>query len=233
MLELRGVDVSIGAVSILRGVELDVGAGQFVGLIGRNGAGKTTLLRTLAGLQTPTTGAVTRNGRVAYVPQEPGALFQATTVRGEVAATLSLLRRHDDDAIDAWLDRLDLTGVAARHPRALSGGQRQRLAVAAVAVGAAPVLCLDEPTRGMDAPSQAALERAVAEHAESGGAVVIATHDVELAARVAHRVVVLGDGDVVADGDARTVLSGSLFAPQVLRTLPPYLTVDDVRAAIP
>ena len=90
------------------------------------------------------------------------------------------------------------------------------------------MLLLDEPTRGIDAASRAALEPAMRDHAAAGGAVVLATHDVELAARRVTRVVVLGDGEVVADGPARDVLAGSLFAPQVLRVLPPFLTVDEV-----
>ena len=135
--------------------------------------------------------------------------------------------KRDDARADAWLQRLALTAFAAHHPRELSGGQRQRLAIAVVAVGGAPVLLLDEPTRGMDAPSRNALEAAIMEHAAAGGTVVVATHDVELAARVATRVIVLGDGEVVADGEARSVLAGSLFAPQVLRVLPPLLTVAE------
>jgi energy-coupling factor transport system ATP-binding protein len=94
------------------------------------------------------------------------------------------------------------------------------------------VLLLDEPTRGMDARSAIALEHAISSHAARGGAVVLATHDVELAALVATRAVVLGDGDVVADGPARDVLAGSLFAPQVLRVAPPFLTVAEVAAAL-
>ena len=81
----------------------------------------------------------------------------------------------------------------------------------------------------MDAASRHALERAIARHAADGGAVVLATHDVELAARCATRAIVLGDGEVVADGPARDVLAGSLFAPQVLRVLPPFLTVEEGR----
>src|SRR5262249_7616775 len=134
----------------------------------------------------------------------------------------------DDDAVTHWLDALHLDGLANRHPRSLSGGERQRVAIAAVAVGGAGLLLLDEPTRGIDAQSRAALEHALRAHAGSGGAVVLATHDVELAARCATRAVVLGDGDVVAEGDARQVLAGSLFAPQVLRVLPPFLTVEEV-----
>ena len=202
--------------------------GEIVALLGRNGSGKSTLLRTLAGLQRSHAGAVNAASRVAYVPQDPSSLFSASTVRNEVVETLRLLnRRHDLASADAWLERLSLTELGHRHPRSLSGGERQRLAIAVVAVGGAPVLLLDEPTRGMDAPSRSALERAIVEHSAAGGVTVLATHDVELAARVAHRVIVIGDGAIVADGDARTVLAGSLFAPQVLRVLPPLLTVQE------
>jgi energy-coupling factor transport system ATP-binding protein len=169
---------------------------------------------------------------VAYVPQDPNALLFSPTVRRELAETLRLVGQRDHGGIDHWLAALGLGALAARHPRSLSAGERQRVAIAAVAIGDAPVLLLDEPTRGIDAPSRAALERAVTSHAAAGGAVVLATHDVELAARCATRVVVLGGGEVVADGPGRDVLSGSLFAPQVLRALPPFLTVAEVASAL-
>src|SRR5207302_3220096 len=205
---------------------------EVVVVLGRNGAGKTTLLRALAGLVAPGRGRVTATASVAYVPQDPNALLFPPTVRAELAETLRLLARPPGDVVDRWLAALGLEALAARHPRSLAGGERQRVAVAAVAVGGAEVLLLDEPTRGMDAPSRAALEHAVREHAAAGGAVVLATHDVELAARIASHAVVLGDGEIVADGDARTVLAGSLFAPQVLRVLPPFLTVEEVDAEL-
>ena len=227
----RGLRVEIGRREVLHGVDLDVASGDVVALLGRNGAGKTTLLRTLAGLASPVSGTIEGSARTAYVPQDPGTLLFAPTVREEVAETLRLLgAAREEGAIECWLESLGLGPVADRHPRSLSGGERQRVAIAAVAVGGAEVLLLDEPTRGMDATSRAALELAVRSHAERGGAVVLATHDVELAARCASRVTVLGDGEVVADGDARQVLEGSLFAPQVLRVLPPFLTVEEVEA---
>jgi energy-coupling factor transport system ATP-binding protein len=228
----EGVAVRLGGRTVLHGVDLEVRAGEVVALLGRNGSGKTTLLRGLAGLASPSAGRVRRSAAVAYVPQDPGSLLFAATVRAELEETRRLLGRPDPAAVERWLDALGLHAVADRHPRRLSGGERQRVAVAAVAVGGAEVLLLDEPTRGMDAPSRAALERAARAHAAAGGAVVVATHDVELAARVATRAVVLGDGDVVAAGPARDVLSGSLFAPQVLRVLPPFLTVEEVEAAL-
>jgi energy-coupling factor transport system ATP-binding protein len=228
LLSARGLRVELGGREVLHGIDLDVRAGDVVALFGRNGSGKSTLLRALAGLVPLAAGRVDARKRAAYVPQNPNVLLFAPTVRAELEETLRLLGRPDARAVDGWLDALGLAPVAGRHPRSLSGGERQRVAIAAVAVGGAPALLLDEPTRGIDAPSRDALEGAVRRHAAHGGAVVLATHDVELAARCATHAVVLGDGDVVADGDARRVLAGSLFAPQVLRVLPPLLTVDEV-----
>ncbi len=227
-----GVTVSHGHRTVLKPTDLTIRQGEIIAVLGRNGSGKTTLLRALADADLPTAGAVERHIPVAYVPQEPDSLLFSTTVRGEVEATLGLLGRKDPAAVDRWLRTLRLEELADRHPRSLSVGQRQRVAIAAVAVGDAPVLVLDEPTRGIDATSRHALEDTLRHHAAGGGAVVLATHDIELAARVATTVLVLGDGDVVAHGDARSVLAGSLFAPQVLRVLPPLLTVDEVEAAL-
>jgi energy-coupling factor transport system ATP-binding protein len=228
LLHARDLRVALGGRAVVRGVDLELRAGDVIALFGRNGAGKTTLLRALAGLTAPSAGAVESQARVAYVPQNPNTMLFSSSVRRELVETQRLLGKTDAAAVDRWLDALHLTELADAHPRSLSGGQRQRVAIAAVAVGGAPVLLLDEPTRGMDAPSRAALEHAVREHAAGGGAVALATHDVELAARIASHAVVLGDGEIVADGDARTVLAGSLFAPQVLRVLPPFLTVEEV-----
>jgi energy-coupling factor transporter ATP-binding protein EcfA2 len=230
----RGLHVVLGRREVLAGIDVEVAQGEVVALLGRNGAGKTTLLRTLAGLLAPERGTVERVGgaTVAYVPQDPNSLLLAPTAARELAETLHLLGLPDRGHVAEWLDRLGLGGAAERHPRALSAGERQRLAVAAVGVGGADVLLLDEPTRGMDAPSRAARELAARRHAAGGGAVVLATHDVELAARCATRAVVLGDGDVIADGPAREVLAGSLFAPQVLRVLPPFLTVEEVAEVV-
>jgi energy-coupling factor transport system ATP-binding protein len=232
LVRAEGLIVELGGRVVLDGIDAHVDAGEVVALLGRNGAGKTTLLRAFAGLTDATRGNITTPGRVAYVPQDPNTLLFSPTVRREVGETLRLLGRPDAGAVDAWLDRLAITHLSERHPRSLAGGERQRVAIAAVAVGGADVLLLDEPTRGMDASSRAALERAVGDHAGGGGAVVLATHDVELAARCASRVIVLGDGDVVADGPTRHVLSGSLFAPQIQRVYPLFLTVEEFEAAM-
>ncbi len=226
------IAVDLRRQHILRDVDFLVAEGEVIALLGRNGAGKTTLLRALAGLIPIASGAVVlpESRRVAYVPQDPNALLLGPTVRADVEMTRRFLDRRDDGAADRWLGAVGLDALADRHPRDLSAGERQRLAVAAVGVGDPDVLLLDEPTRGMDAPSKRVLETMLRARSADGGGAVIATHDVELAARVAARVVVLGDGEVVAEGKARDVLSGSLFAPQVLRVLPPFLTVEEVEA---
>jgi energy-coupling factor transport system ATP-binding protein len=198
----RDLRLAHGRRPVLDRVDVEVGQGEVVALLGRNGSGKTTLLRALGHLHDPERGEISRAGSVAYVPQDPNTLLFATTVRDELAQTLRLRHLADDGRVDSWLARFDLAAVDDRHPRSLSSGQRQRVAIAAVAIGGADVLLLDEPTRGMDASSRHALEGAIDEHAREGGAVVLATHDVELAARSATSVVVLGGGEVVAAGDA-------------------------------
>ncbi|KAA0236543.1 MAG: ATP-binding cassette domain-containing protein [Actinobacteria bacterium] len=227
----EGLDLRHGKVRVLSDVSFTAKEGEAIAVLGRNGSGKTTLLRTLAGLHRPQKGKVDCLRRASYVPQDPNTLLSAPTVRAELEQTQRLLGRVDHRAVDHWLDRLHLTHLAPRHPRSLSSGERQRVAIAAVAVGGAELLLLDEPTRGMDAESREALRSAITSHVASGGSVVLATHDVELAAGCATTVVVLGEGQIVAAGAGRTVLTGSLFAPQVLRVMPPFLTVDEVRAA--
>jgi energy-coupling factor transport system ATP-binding protein len=124
---------------------------------------------------------------------------------------------------------------ADRHPRDLSEGQRLALALALILAPAPALLLLDEPTRGLDYPSKDRLIKVLRELADDGHAVVVATHDVELAARVGDRAVVLADGQVIADGPARQVVCHSpIFAPQVGKVLAPdeWLTVEEVRRAL-
>ncbi len=234
LIEADALSFTPGERTTLLDFTLEVRRGETIALLGRNGAGKTTVLRLLAGLVEPGGGVRTAaRTSTVYLPQDPNLLLNAGSVRAEVAETRSLRGAPPDpDADIALLGRLGLVGLADRHPRSLSGGERQRVAIAAVAAAEADVMLLDEPTRGIDDPTRAALELLFEHQTARGGAVVMATHDVELAARVADRVVVLGDGEIVAEGPARTVLSGSLFAPQVLRVLPPMLTVAEVEAAL-
>jgi energy-coupling factor transport system ATP-binding protein len=191
----------------LRGIDLRVAPGERVALMGRNGAGKSTLLRLAAGLSEPTRGRVTVSGRVALLLQTPGDYL----VHERVA----------DDLEPAALEAAGLAALADRHPRDLSGGERQRLALAIVLGDEAPAaVCLDEPTRGMDRARKGDLASHLREVAATGTAVLVATHDCELAAALAERVVLLGDGEIVADGPAAEVLTGGwYFATETARIL--------------
>ena len=200
-----------GGPAILRDVSLTVAPGERVVLMGRNGAGKSTLLRHAAGLMTATRGTVRSSGRVAVLLQNPTDYLVHETVAAEAPA----------GALAAVV--LGGERFAARHPRDLSGGEKQRLALAVVLgdtadVQAVPaVICLDEPTRGMDRDHRHQLAELLA---ALGAAVIVATHDPEFAATFAQRVVLLADGAPIADGSAHEVLAGgSYFATVTARIL--------------
>ncbi|MGW2729290.1 ATP-binding cassette domain-containing protein [Streptomyces sp. NPDC001494] len=245
--EVRGLAVRRGPVTALRHVDLGVARGETVALMGRNGAGKSTLLGSLVGLVEPTAGSVRVGGalphrtparelvrRVGLVPQEPRDLLYADTVAAECAAA-------DRDAgaepgtCRTLVSEL-LPGITdGIHPRDLSEGQRLALALAVVLTARPPLLLLDEPTRGLDYAAKARLVAVLRALAAEGHAIVLATHDVELAAEIAHRVVLLADGEVIADGPtAEIVVSSPSFAPQVTKILAPqrWLTVSEVREAL-
>ncbi|GHE77647.1 putative ABC transporter ATP-binding protein [Streptomyces spiralis] len=245
--EARALAVRRGRVQALRHVHLTVAPGETIALMGRNGAGKSTLLGSLVGLVEPSGGQVRVGGavphrtpprdlvrRVGLVPQEPRDLLYADTVAAECAAA-------DRDAqaapgtCRALVSEL-LPGVAdATHPRDLSEGQRLALALAVVLTARPPLLLLDEPTRGLDYGAKARLVTVLRELAAAGHAIVLATHDVELAAELAHRVVLLAEGEVIADGPtAEVVVSSPSYAPQVTKILAPHrwLTVAQVREAL-
>ncbi len=243
----RRLVVSYGAVPAIRSVDLSLHRGDVVAVMGRNGAGKSSLLAAVTGLRRPTSGTVEVLGlqphsadpsrvvrAVGLVPQNPGDLLYASSVAAEC-------RDADHDAgVEPGTARAILADLAPdvpdeQHPRDLSEGQRLSLALAVVLAAAPPLLLLDEPTRGLDYNAKRRLVAILRELAGDGHGVVLATHDVELVAEVATRVVVLADGEIVADGPTRSVVTGSpAFAPQVAKILAPqpWLTVRDVVEAL-
>jgi energy-coupling factor transporter ATP-binding protein EcfA2 len=203
--------------AVLRGAGLALRAGQTVALLGRNGAGKSTLLRLAAGLIAPGRGRIEAAGEVALLVQNPGDYFLHESAIEELP---------DRVARDA-LAELGLGQLAGRDPRDLSGGERQRLALAIVLAGRGigggdppAVIALDEPTRGMGREQKVWLAGALRTLAGRGAAVIAATHDVEFAAELADRCVLLARGGVAGDGPAHEVLAGGLyFATEVARVL--------------
>ena len=190
--------------TVLRSVSFAISPGERVALMGRNGAGKSTLLRHAAGLLGPTRGRIERSGRVALLLQNPGDYLVHETVEREASSSA--------------LELVGLRGLDQRHPRDLAGGERQRLALAVVLdfpEGPPALVCLDEPTRGMDRRLKADLADTLK---AVGTAVLVATHDPEFAAAFAERVILLADGAPVADGTAHEVLTGgTYFATETAR----------------
>jgi energy-coupling factor transport system ATP-binding protein len=244
---VRTLVVSYGPVVALDGVDLTIMPGEVLALMGRNGSGKSTLLNTLSGMRRPTRGAVKVDGEdpqsfraaelvrhVGLVPQDPGLLLYGESVEAECLTADKVAGLPVGTTLQT-LDRV-LPGMPPdRHPRDLSEGQRLALALAIVVAPAPALLLLDEPTRGLDYPSKDRLIGVLRDLAADGHAIVLATHDVELAARVADRAVVLADGQIITDGPARQVVCHSpIFAPQVAKVLAPeeWLTVDEVRHAL-
>lgn len=242
----RGLRVARAGREVLAGVDLEIGGGELVALVGRNGSGKTTLLRSLLGLIRPLGGSRTIAGldpardaleriarSVAYVPQSPDVSLFNRTVRDEIAFTL----RARDAAGDARavVDAAGLGPYAEVDPRDLSAGERLRTAILAATAGNPSVVLLDEPTRGMDAAGKTWLARTLEDWRAEGKAVLLVTHDVELVARVATRVALLGGGRIVLDGPVREVLGESaLFSSQMNKVFGDrrILTLEDALGVV-
>ncbi len=238
----RGVVVRHGATVAVRDVDLTVQAGEVVAVMGRNGAGKSSLLWTLAGASPPSAGVVRVHGadvarlssaerrkRVGLVPQTAGDLLYLETVADECAQA-DAESGAPAESCAALVGQLLGAVDPGRHPRDLSAGQQLGLVLAIQLTAAPPVVLLDEPTRGLDYAAKHRLVCVLRELAAAGHVVVVASHDVELVAQAAHRVVLLADGEIVADGPTADVVSPSpTLAPQVAKVLgPPWLTVDQL-----
>jgi len=242
IINLQNLWFSYNGHEALRGVNLSVTRGEFVALMGRNGSGKTTLLKHVVGLLRPGRGKVelwdedARDKdtediarRVGYVPQNPGSLLFADTLRDELDFTRRSHGLTTGD-YDDLLSSLSLEDHADSYPRDLSGGERQRAAMAAILVADPDVILLDEPTRGLDYYQKRGLAHFLSTKQQEGKAIIMSTHDVELVAQSADRVVIMGDGQIVVDGPARKVMSKSMvFSSQISKLFHDerFLTVDD------
>ena len=245
-LHLAALSATLDGHEVLHNVGFDVAAGEIVAVMGRNGAGKTTLMRAIMGLL-PYRGSVVVDGTalealpteerarmIGYVPQDPRALLFQPTVAQELRWTLQQHTTHaiapDDPRILAVLETLGLSALHARYPRDLSSGEQQRVALAAILVVQPRIVLLDEPTRGMDYVNKAKLGANLRTLQAAGHIIVLVTHDVELVAACAERVVLLAEGEVVVDGSVREVLNESLlFSSQIgkLFRRRAWLTVEE------
>ncbi len=219
---------------VLKGIDLRLYQGEFIAVMGRNASGKTTLVKHFNGLLKPGKGKVLVNGQdikkttvaelarqVGYVFQNPNDHLFADTVEEEIAFTLkSLGFENIASRVNDALQRFNLVPYRKQYPRFLSGGEKQRVALASVLVAEPKVLILDEPTRGMDNALKTSLMQFLKEYRQQGHTVIVVTHDVEMAAAHAERIILLSEGKVVVDGHKKEVLSRALlFSPQINRVL--------------
>lgn len=248
VVEVSKISHSYGGKTALRNISLDFRSGEITAVMGRNGAGKSTLFKSIVGYHSPSSGIVrvlgedpvklqgrARLSRIGYIPQEPSDLLIHTSVAKECSAS-DRDNGLPEGATMEFLSRLLPTVSPDSHPRDLSEGQRLSLVLAIILCSAPDILIMDEPTRGLDYQAKSILVDTLISYARNlGKCVLIATHDVELVAEAADRVVFIADGDVVADGHTIDVLlSSPAFAPQVAKVMSPapWLTVKQALMGI-
>lgn len=227
----EAVDVDLGRRRVLHGASLRADPGELIAVIGPNGAGKSTLLRTLAGLLRPCGGAIVLDGRdlvgwrgdvlaraVAYLPQERAVHWPLAVGRVVALGRLphgagrGALGPRDRAAVDHALAAMDLVELVSRPVTELSGGELARVLVARALAQEAHVLIADEPTAGLDPAHQIALFERLRAIAAEGRTVIVALHDLSLAARFCDRIVLLKEGRSVAEGPPEAVLTESWLA---------------------
>jgi energy-coupling factor transport system ATP-binding protein len=244
--------------TILRGINLSISKGEFVSLIGRNASGKTTLAKMLNGLLKPTKGAVEINGinttktsvenlarDVGYVFQDPNVHLFADTVEEEITFmmhNLGFSPKSIEESLEKMLTQFNLNYCRYAYPRSLSTGEKQRVALSSVLAANPQLLILDEPTRGLDYELKKTLMHRLKTYQQNGGTILLITHDIELIAEFGERVLLISEGNLVANGTKHEVLSNSLhFSPQINRLIQPFtkyglasdiLTVDEIMQGI-
>lgn len=229
----------------LKNLNFNLIAGEITALMGFNGAGKSTLMNLLGGLTKAVQGNIKLSGKslkdclgqIGYLRQEPDLMLLADTVREELCWKNKIITEAD---LNKLLRQLNLTEYADDFPLALSKGQRLRVVLGAMLAKKPSLLLLDEPTTGQDEKSLHEIRRLLLHYKALGGSIFICTHDIELAAQVADRVIVLKDGVIIADDNSNDILSNSRLlldgglTPSVLLSIceqlgiPPCIAVEGV-----
>ncbi len=225
LLHVSDLQVSLGTKKVLNGIGLAVEKGEFIGLIGPNGAGKSTLLKTILGL-IASSGNIILNGRpssslsllerarlAAYLPQEREIGWAISVERlimlGRIPhkGAFAAIDPHDLLVVDAAMRRMDVEAFRHRSAQELSGGEKARVLIARAMAQEAPLLLADEPTAGLDPAHQIGLMQSFAQMAKESSTVIASMHDLGLAARWCTRLVLIHNGQIVADGAPKIVLT--------------------------
>ena len=243
VLRANAIRVSYGSLDAVRGVDLTLAGGSVTALMGRNGAGKSSLLWALQG-GVASTGTVDVAGQdprklpaerarrlVSLVPQTASDLLYLPTVAQECAQADQESGAEIGTAL-ALLRRLSVTCPPETDPRDLSEGQRLALVLAIQLTADPRVILLDEPTRGLDYATKHQVHRIVDELRAGGAAVLISTHDVEFAALTSSRMLIMADGEIIADGETHEVCTSSpAYAPQMAKVFAPVRVLTPAEAA--
>lgn len=229
LLEVENLWVQLNGGNIIKGVSLHIGEGEFVGLIGPNGAGKSTLLKALFGLvrrsgmvsfagQDSSTMQSSQRAQVAsYLPQERDIHWPVDVERlvglgrSQMRASFAPPSEQDQRAIETAMEQMDIADLRKRPATTLSGGERARVLIARVLAQETPLILADEPTSGLDPSHQIALMSCFSSLAAGRRSVVCCLHDLSLAARWCHRIIVIDNGRITADGTPSEVLTAEMM----------------------
>ena len=226
MLKINNVSVTLDGVNCLNKVSIDLNKGEFLGLIGPNGSGKSTLLKAIAGINSISSGSIsldnqnihsldskTRGKQLGYLEQH-GEIHWPLTVERLIAFgriphmdSWSTLTEEDKQHIDNAMQQTDTSHLKKRIATTLSGGEKCRVLLARVLAGNPDILLVDEPTAALDPAHQLIVMNTLQQYVEAGGSVIIAIHDLSLAAQYCHRLVMLNKGEIANQGQPESVIT--------------------------
>jgi energy-coupling factor transporter ATP-binding protein EcfA2 len=209
--------------NILNKVNVTINQGDFIAIIGQNGAGKTTLTKHFNGLHLPVDGQVIINGKstkqmktneiiqfVGYCYQNPDHQLFCRTVYDEVAfgpKNLGFSQKILKERVTEALEVTQLADKRDEYPFVLGRGERQRLAIASVISMGSPILIVDEPTTGLDTRGKEHIMNFLIKWNQKGHTVLVVTHDIEMVAKYVPQTIVMANGEIIANGDTRSVLN--------------------------
>lgn len=234
VITVQGVDFSYEkGKKVLEHLDWQVKKGSIYGLLGGNGAGKTTLMKLICGILKPRRGKIKTNGTVRYLVQNPLSIFTEITAEDELAVCCG----RDPEAVEAMLEKMELTEFRGQNPLDLSGGQQQRLALGKVLLTKPEILLLDEPTKGMDGGFKVKFGAMLGELKKQGITTVLVSHDMEFCAEYATYCGLMFDREIISFGPTREFFAENVYyttaAARMTRgILKDCLVAEDIMAAL-